>query len=377
MIRRIAVITIVILVLGGLIAYSQFRPEPNRVSGFVEADEIRVGSRVGGRVAAVLVEEGERVSKGQPLVELEPFDLLERENEAIDRLAVADAEYHRVQDGFRPEEIAQAKARLDQFQAQLDQLENGPRREEIEAARGRLRSAEAQVRLARADYDRTQTAFDRGAITQAEFDNVSQKLEVAEGVLQERTQELALLEAGTREESVREATARVEEARQAWELAKLGYRQEEIDQAKAARDAAEAALEVIRAQKAELTITSPVDGVIEAMNLQTGDLIPAGAPSLSIMDDANLWVRAYVPENRVALEVGQKLKVSAAAIGDEQVIGEITFISRQAEFTPSNAQTPEERSKQVFRMKVALPADVQHLRPGMTVDVWLEPAGES
>ena len=112
MIRRIAVVVLFVMILVGLIAYSQYRPKPNRVSGFIEADEIRVGSRLGGRVLAVHVQEGQQVTAGEKLVELEPFDLLQREQEAASSLAALEAEYARMLAGFRPEEIAQAKASL-------------------------------------------------------------------------------------------------------------------------------------------------------------------------------------------------------------------------------------------------------------------------
>ena len=92
---------------------------------------------------------------------------------------------------------------------------------------------------------------------------------------------------------------------------------------------------------------------------------------LSVIDTSRLWVRAYVPENRMALQVGQKLRVTIDSFGKESFTGTVTFVSRQAEFTPSNVQTPEERSKQVFRIKVELPAN-DRLRPGMSADVWLE-----
>ncbi len=127
MIRRIGIVTVVVLLLIGLIAYSQFRPTPNRVSGFIEADEIRVGSRLGGRVLTVDVVEGQRVTRGQTLVELEPFDLLQREQEAASTLAALDAEYQLKLAGFRPEEIAQAEASFRQFKARYDLLVAGPR----------------------------------------------------------------------------------------------------------------------------------------------------------------------------------------------------------------------------------------------------------
>ena len=375
--HRFIVILLAFVFLAGLIAYSQLRIEPNRVSGFIEADEIRVGSRVGGRVLAVHVVEGQRVQRGDTLVELEPFDLLQREQEATQSLAALEADYQRLVAGFRPEEIAQAKARYEQFLARYDLLVAGPREQEIEAARGRVQVAQGELKLAAQDYERIAELVRQNAIARAEFDAVSEQREAAQAMLLVRQEELGLLEAGSRDEEKREAKARVDEAEQAWRLTSNGYRSEEIGKAKAARDAAQAAVDVVREQMKELTVTCPVDGVIEALDLQKGDLVPAGAPVLSVMDDSRLWVRAYVPQNRVGLQVGQKLRVTADSFPEQPFRGEVTFIARQAEFTPSNVQTPEERAKQVFRIKVVIPDATAVLRPGMTVDVWLDPLGDA
>jgi HlyD family secretion protein len=377
MLRRVGTVVLGVVLLVGAIVYSQHRPQLDRVSGFIEADEIRVGSRLGGRVLTVHVVEGQRVTRGQALVELEPFDLLQREREAAESLAARDADYRRLAAGFRAEEVAQAKARYEQFKARYDLLVAGPREQEIEAARGRLQLAESERILAQQNYDRSKQLVDAQAISQAEIDAIAERLDAALALILVREQELKLLLAGTREEEKREAKAKVEEAEQAWNLNKTGYRKEEVEKAKASRDAARAALDVIGEQKKELVIHCPVDGVIEALDLQRGDLVPAGGPVLSVMDDHQLWVRAYVPQNRVGLQVGQRLTVTVDSFPDEQFSGAVVYISRQGEFTPSNVQTLEERSKQVFRIKVDLPQGITKLRPGMTADVWLELASDS
>jgi multidrug resistance efflux pump len=176
---------------------------------------------------------------------------------------------------------------------------------------------------------------------------------------------------GTRTEDIAAARAELAEAEQAWRLMENGFRAEDIDQAKAGVDAAQAALEVLHAMRAELEIKSPVKGVVEATDLQPGDLVAANAPVLSIIDTHQLWVRAYVPENRLGLQIGQKLRVTVDSFPREIFEGTLIFVSRQAEFTPSNVQTPEERSKQVFRIKVQV-SDHNRLRPGMAADVWLD-----
>ncbi len=373
MIYRSFLIGLVIAVLGGLVAYSKFVPEPNIVSGFLEADEIRIGSRIGGRVKSVLVEEGDPVAKGQLLVELEPFDLLQREQEAIEVLAQREADYKRLKAGFRVEEIAQAEAHYHQAQARLDKLQAGPRKQEVEAAKGRVEVAEAALVLAKQNFERRSELFEKNTISREEFDSASKELDAANAEVAVRRQELDLLEAGTREEEIREAEGKLAEAKAAWDLVKNGSRSEDIAAAKAARDAARASVEVIREQKKELQITSSVSGFVEAIDLQPGDLVAASAPVLSVLDQANLWVRCYVPQNRHAVEVGEKLRVTVDGLPGEEYVGKVIFVARQAEFTPSNVQTLEDRSKLVFRTKVELNEKIGRLRPGMTVNVSLDP----
>ena len=102
------------------------------------------------------------------------------------------------------------------------------------------------------------------------------------------------------------------------------------------------------------------------------ELAPANAPVITMTDTRRLWVRAYVPEDMLSIAAGQRVAVSVDSFPDERFAGHIGFIARQAEFTPGNVQTPEDRSKQVFRIKVFLDEGLDRLRPGMAADVWLD-----
>jgi multidrug resistance efflux pump len=195
---------------------------------------------------------------------------------------------------------------------------------------------------------------------------------VAEETVNARTAELDALLEGTRPEDLAQARAGVEEARQAWLLRKNGYRPEEIAQARAALEAAEAAVRIIEEQIKELTIRAPSASVVEAIELQPGDLVTAGAPVIALADRSRLWVRAYVPEGWLALQIGQPVQVTVDSFPGQSFTGHVSFIAREAEFRPGNVQTPEERSKQVFRIKVQLDEGLNQLRPGMIADVWLE-----
>jgi len=319
-IGRILAAAVVVGLLVGLLLWSQRRTGPLQVSGFIEADQIRVGSRVGGRVAKVLAVEGQAVQPGQLLIELEPYDLLDRR--------------------------AQASAQLAQRKSEHDKLVAGPRKQEIAAAEARARQADAAQKLADLALARIKSSFERNAASQDEFDTATDQLNSAEAALIVRRQELDELKEGTRPE--------------------------DLAAAKAAVEAADAALKVIDAQITELKVNSPLQGTVEAVDLRPGDLVAANAPVLSLMDTSRLWVRAYIPENRLNIALHQPVKVRVDSFPGRTFNAHVSFIARQAEFTPGNVQTPEERSKQVFRIKVDLDEGLDVLRPGMSADVVLE-----
>ncbi len=363
-----------LVAVGGLLAaiiYSQMRHPPDFVSGVIEADDIRLGSRIGGRVDTVLVKEGSEVTAGQPLLTLQPYDLLEREQVAAADLAMRQAELDKLTAGFRPEEVAQAKAHYEQLLAQYQLIEAGPRPEEIAAAENRLEAALAQQQLTKQDYDRVANLYQSNSISKSEFDAADERWKAANAEVSVRQNELAILKAGSREQELAKAKASADEAHFAWQLADNGYRREEIAAAAAAVDAAKASLEVIRRQKQELQIVAPSPGIIDALDLQPGDLVGPNAPVLTLLSTDHLWVRAYVPQRFLQIEVGQELRVTVDALPGKDLCGKVTFVSNQSEFTPSNVQTSDDRAKQVYRVRVSLPADEPHLKPGMTANVWL------
>jgi multidrug resistance efflux pump len=312
------------------------------------------------------------VHRDDLLVELEPFDLLERRAEAMAVLAQRQAELNKRTTGFRAEEIAQARAHRDQLASYLAQLEHGPRPQEIATAKAELALATAEYQLALVEQQRLEALIAKGAAAQEELDRARRAFKVASAGLQVRQEQLALLTEGTRPEEIAQARAQLAEAEHLWQLRARGYRSEEIAEATAAVKAAEAALHALDRHIAELAIRAPVDGIVEATALHTGDLVAANTPVLSLIDMRVLWVRAYVPENHLNLHLGQALRVTVDSFPGRSFAGRLSFIARQAEFTPGNVQTPEDRSQQVFRIKVTLSEGLDVLRPGMAADVWLD-----
>jgi multidrug resistance efflux pump len=368
--RALLLAALVVAALAALV-WSKSVTAPPKASGFVEADEIRLGSRVGGRVKSVRAVEGAAVKKDEVLVELEAFDLAERRAEAVAFALQRREEAARVVAGARPEEIRAAQARRDQSAARLARLVKGPREQEIETARANVAVAQATLDLTTKSLARAKSMFEASAIAVEDLDRAVEAAKVAEAVVRARRADLALLEEGSRAEDVEAAKAEAAEATASLELLERGSRAEDVAAARAAADAADAALAAIDRQVEELTIRAPTDGVVDAVDLRPGDLVAPNAPVLSIVDPARLWVRAYLPENRLDVGVGAALDVSVDAFPGRRFKAHVTFVARQAEFTPGNVQTPDERSKQVFRVKVHLDEGLDVLRPGMSADVWL------
>jgi len=357
----------------GWLYWQQGRPQPLIVSGFIEAEEIRVGSRVGGRVKDVTVSEGSRVRPGEPLFTMDPFDLEQRLTEVKAELAADQANHERLKAGYRPEEIAQARASRDRAGAVLAKAEAGPREREIEIAREELNVAKANLELAESEHVRLLALNERNEAAKTEVDRALRELKASGAEVAAAQQRLALLTEGTRAEDIAEARAVLAEAQQKLNLLENGYRAEDVAQAAAQVAGAQAKVAAIEVQMSELTVVSPCDCTIEAIDLRPGDLVAPNVPTLALLDLSAMWVRAYVPESRLRqVQLGQRVPVLVTSFPDERFAGRVTFIAREAEFTPRNIQTPEERSKQVFRVKVTIEEGLDRLRAGMAADVRFE-----
>lgn len=376
MAQRVVVFLLVVTALvAGLLA-GQARKPPLVVSGLIEAEEVRVGSRVGGRVEGVHVREGESVPAGKVLITLEPYDLQEKLAQAKAELLALGAQLSRLETGSRPEELAQAAAVKDEAAGFLAELRAGPRKQEIEVARATLALAQAQLDLAALERERVTALAREGAARQDQLDAALSRHREALSGLAARKEELALLEEGTRPERIAQAEARLRAAEAALALVQAGPRAEDKERARQEVAAASARVAVLERSLGELKIVSPADAVVAALDLYPGDLVAASSPVVALRSGQRVWVRAYVPAPLLArVREGTELPVRVDGVPQE-LSGRVSFLAREAEFVPQNVQTPEERQKQVFRVEVTLQGDAAAagVRPGMSADVDLERA---
>ncbi|MEM5788342.1 MAG: efflux RND transporter periplasmic adaptor subunit, partial [Syntrophobacteraceae bacterium] len=286
--------------------------------GNMEVTELRLGFKTPGRIASIEVDEGWTVKEGQRLAALES----------------AEIEYV----------VVQHKAALDEARERLAQSRSGFRSQEVEQAGANLRQAEAELVRLKKDFERTEALVKSGAAPPARFDAALSAYRASAARREEAAERLSLMKEGTRKEEIRTAEFRVL-------------------QAEAAMNAAEERLK-------DTVLYAPISGLILRKDVENGETVAAGMPLFVLGDLENPWIKVYVKEDKLGLvKVGQKAHVMTDTFPDKVYEGVINFISSEAEFTPRNVQTREERVKLVFAVKVKVGNPDQELKPGMPADV--------
>jgi len=335
------------------------------VTGQIEGIGVDVGSRVGGRVSEVPLEEGAHVKAGDVLLRLESDEADAAVAAAEARLAQAEAALERLTAGARLEEIRQAEAAAAQAEEQYRMAVKGARSQEIDSARALADAARAQRDQALADFRRTERLYAEAAVSQQLYDKAKHAHEAAEAQYKAAREQLDLLLSGTRAEQVNMAKAAFDQAQAFLDLLKNGARSEDVAAARAVRDMAAADVERAKVAAREMVITSPRDGVIESLDLHPGDLVKPGAVA-RIVDPDDLELIVYVGAWALGkLRLGQEVVVTTDSLGAEEFKGVIAQIATEGEYTPRNLQTQEERVQQVFGIKVKLDSAGGKLRAGM------------
>ena len=328
--NRKRIVPLLIVVIGVTLYFTVYRRNGNGAdvaSGTVEATEAALGFQIPGRIEQIVPREGDSVKAGAELATLDRAELMARR--------------------------AQAQAQLSMTRATLRDLEAGATTEERESAREALRAATERLADAQRDFDRAQRLLQGGAVAQEVFDKAKLALEVA--------------------------TAQRNQAAQALQTAERGPRAERVEAQRAAVAQAEAAVRQAEAALSHAVIKAPFSGIVAVRDREPGETVAGGAPVLTIVDLSDRWIRIYIPETRIgAVQVGQPATITADTYPDKSYPGIVSFIASQAEFTPRNVQTTEERVKLVYAVKVRVTGDPgNELKPGMPADVKLgaHPAG--
>ena len=296
-------------------------------SGTIEATEADLGFGIPGRIAEVRVQEGDSVSAGEELALLDLAEARARHEQAVAAAEAAEARLTELERGSRPQEIAQAEAALEAARQALD--------------------------AARQDFERTRVLHAAGGASGDALDRARTRLAAADAERTRAAEQLDLVREGPRVEQIAAQRAATRQARSGVEEA-----------ATLLRDG---------------TIRAPFAGIVTIRHREHGEEVARGAPVVSVLDLDDRWVRIYVPEDEIGrVRIGQPAQITADTYPDRTYEGRVTFLASEAEFTPSNVQTQEERVKLVYEVKVRVTGDPRYeLKVGTPADVRLAETSEA
>jgi HlyD family secretion protein len=388
--KRIIPVVLLLAAAAAVFAYrTNGRKPSNRVvvSGNIELTEINVAFKTAGRLVERTVDEGDTVKRGQIIARLDRDQLsAQREREAAGVVSSASqlAQARTAlewQKATLAADIGQRKADLAAAEARLAEMRSGARPQERQDAHAAVEAAQAEAERARKDWERAQVLHKDDDISTSQFDQFRSRSESAAAALQSAKEREALVLAGPREEQIAAQVAQVERARAAVRLAEansieMKRREQELATRRAEESRSKASLSLIDTQLADTVAISPVDGVVLVKAADVGEVLAPGTTVVTIGDIDHPWLRGYVNETDLGkVKLGSKVKVTTDSYPGKTYNGRVTFIASEAEFTPKQIQTQQERVKLVYRVKIELENPNHELKLNMPADaeIVLEP----
>ncbi|MBR8838026.1 MAG: efflux RND transporter periplasmic adaptor subunit [Stigonema ocellatum SAG 48.90 = DSM 106950] len=341
-------------------------------NGTVEPEQvINVSPKAAGILKSLLIKEGDIVSQGQALAQMDDSNLRGQLREQQGKLARAKANLNKLIAGNRPQDIAQAQAKLEELQATLRKLKTGNRSQDIAQAQARLEKTQANLNKAEDEFRRTQKLNNAGAIALQTLNQKRADRDSAQAQVAEAQQALSLEKAGTRQEDIDQARAQVKQQQEVLSLLKAGTRQEDIDQARADVVSAQGSLENIETQMKDTLIRAPFDGTIIRKYANPGAFVTPMTAGSSVSSATSSSILALADTNRVVANVSESY-ISQIRVNQEAVITADAYPGKtfQGRVSQIADQATVEQNVTSFQVKVALSSDAKKLlRSGMNVSV--------
>jgi len=383
--KKFIAVALVLIVFGaaGALWSGWFNSQPDqtiRLSGNIELTEINVAFKTAGKLVELGADEGMAVHRGMLLARID-HDQMQRQREKEQAgVAAAESEFAqsatavKYQHETTESDIALRKAELKHAEAYLNELLAGSRPQEIQQAQAAVADAQTQRDQANLDWDRAQVLYKNDDISTAQRDQFRARYESTAATLRQAEQHLAIVQEGPRREQVDAARAQVDRAQAALRLSEANWielkrRQQEVEFKQAEIRKAKAQLAVINSQLLDTEATSPIDGIVLSKAADLGEILSAGTTVLTIGDTDRPWVRGYIGEPDLGrVKIGSRVRITTDSFPGKAYIGRISFIASKAEFTPKHIQTPEERVKLVYRIKIDVDNPEHELKLNMPVD---------
>jgi len=383
--KRVVIILIilVVLVIVSMVVKNIIKIRESKIielTGSVETTEVDASFQVPGKIKRLLVDEGDRVKTGQLLAVLDSKDLLSQKASAQAVLESAQSQLPQLETRIQLSreqnsgKVWLAKGALNESTARLNELHNGYRTQEVEQAAKEVDAASSSLKLAKKDYNRAESLYREDAMSGQQRDAAKTNYQVTLARYKQAAAQFNMLQEGNRTEDIEMGASKVDQAQANLKLAQVLHLETEnllkqkqtleaqVKQAKANLNFADIQLQHTR-------LYAPINGVVLVKPKEIGEVVSPGSPVITLGNIEKLWLKAYINETDIGkVKLGQKVAVTTDSFPGKKYQGKIYFISSEAEFTPKNLQTKEDRVKLVYRIKVSLDNPNQELKPGMIVD---------
>ncbi|MGU9865915.1 MULTISPECIES: secretion protein HlyD [Kluyvera] len=312
----LVVVVIVALIGGGTWWYQSRQNNGLTLYGNVDIRTVNMSFRVGGRLQSLSVDEGDAIKQGQTLGELDKAPFENALMQAKANVATAQAQYDLMMAGYRAEEIAQAAAAVKQAQAAYD--------------------------YAQSFLQRQQGLWSKRLLSANDLENAKSSRDQALATLKSAQDKLSQYRAGNRPQEIAQAKANLEQAQ------------------------AQLAQSTLDLQ--DTVLTAPSDGTLLTRAVEPGSMLSAGSTVLTLSLTRPVWVRAYVDEKNLSqAQPGREILLYTDGRPDKPYHGKIGFVSPTAEFTPKTVETPDLRTDLVYRLRIIVTDADDSLRQGMPV----------
>ena len=383
--KRIIVIAAVLVAAGvialfGVHAFSGNHNGRIRVSGNIELTEINIAFKTAGRLIERDVDEGDNVKKDEILARLDRDQLVAERAREVAALQAAETEVEQAETSIQWEkanlaaDVEQKRADLSSNDSKLLELKNGSRPQEIREAKAGVDAAQSEFDRAKSDWARAQTLFKDDDISAEQYDQFRDRWQSTEAALKQAQERNALVVAGPRVEDVEAQAAVVERARGALKMAEANAlevkrREQELATRRADIEQSKASIALIDSQLADTIAICPVDGVVLVKAADIGEILAPGTTVVTVGDIDHPWLRGYIDEKDMGrVKIGSKARVTTDSYPGKVYSGRVSFIASEAEFTPKQIQTQEERVKLVYRIKIDVENPNRELKSNMPAD---------
>jgi HlyD family secretion protein len=383
--KKIIPIIILVAVAAGAAYYLYGRLHPAdtntlTVSGNLELTQVDISFKVPGKLIELDVDEGYYVKKGQVIARIDKDQVESQRNRDQASLNNSQFQFDQMETSVQwqrrtlESDVALRTAELRASQARLAALVAGSRPQEIQESRAAVADATAQHDQAKADWDRAQDLFKNDDISKQQYDQYRMRLDSTAAVLRQSDERLALTVEGPRKEDIDAARADVVRAQAAVESAEanrieLKRREQDVLAHRADVSRARAQVAMTDTQINDTVVIAPIDGVVLVKSAEVGEVLAAGTTVVTIGDIDHPWLRAYVNESDLGrVKYGQAATLTTDSFPGKSYPGRISFIASEAEFTPKQIQTREERVKLVYRIKIDVDNRSHDLKSNMPID---------